>query len=576
MSELGRDGIGGLTRALRAALMSNQFLRLVLLGVILGWIATDKLPMTLATTTLGVDGGYYATVATFVRDGRGLLTNVSLHHAGFPYFPHPTSVYPLWPLVWGYVARFFPLVATGLWLSTGFYFLSLVLAYAWATALVPKPLFPTSRFGVLDAGHVLVLMLGLSSQYYKFTSWPYTEALGFVLTFAALLRFHHLAPKPSWAGGVEMGIWLGLCTLCRAQLLLLAMAAIPTLLAAATTVPGWRRRYASMALVTTGVFVLMLVPHYLYIRTFIPDATLATPFRFDQVQATDYLSPVDTLRKAPSWREFLTDRLTGLDLAFDSSSKFAYAHQFYFYPWALLFAAPLLSIAVARWVSRRGVADAWQWLRRRDRVGPACAVVLAFGAFLSTHAMHKAGGGWYFQSRQALPCLFTFFLAMVWLLAKGGVPGKLIGVALLVASTLKGADEVRSITDARLAQSKADEFKQLTRWLLKKKQERGKLTVAFRQPQLFAYQTPGVGYHWYHRGTTTQDVEHMVSDLGVDYVLVLRQATFERSERFQERFEKLGRRSGVRIYVPSTGRPDPMDDVDDEAAPEPAADIEDE
>jgi hypothetical protein len=28
--------------------------------------------------------------------------------------------------------------------------------------------------------------------------------------------------------------------------------------------------------------------------------------------------------------------------------------------------------------------------------------------------------------------------------------------------------------------------------------------VAFRHPQLFAYQTPEVGYHWYHRGTSVQ------------------------------------------------------------------------
>lgn len=34
--------------------------------------------------------------------------------------------------------------------------------------------------------------------------------------------------------------------------------------------------------------------------------------------------------------------------------------------------------------------------------------------------------------------------------------------------------------------------------------ERGQLTVAFRHPQLFAYQTPEVGYHWYHRGTSVQ------------------------------------------------------------------------
>ncbi|HLV20411.1 MAG TPA: hypothetical protein VKZ49_06010, partial [Polyangiaceae bacterium] len=99
----------------------------LLLFAFLATLAVYKLPYTAAQTRTDVDGGYYTSVALHVRDGHGISTNLSLRHKGYSHFPHPTAIYPLWPLVFGAVAKVVPLAIdeVGRWLGTALYFATL-------------------------------------------------------------------------------------------------------------------------------------------------------------------------------------------------------------------------------------------------------------------------------------------------------------------------------------------------------------------------------------------------------------------------------------------------------------------
>src|SRR5205085_4186368 len=64
-----------------------------------------KIVETVRAVGTSIDGGYYTDIAEHVRDGDGLVSDVSLYHAGVPSFPYPTPIYPLWPWLLGLLSR---------------------------------------------------------------------------------------------------------------------------------------------------------------------------------------------------------------------------------------------------------------------------------------------------------------------------------------------------------------------------------------------------------------------------------------------------------------------------------------
>ncbi|MFW5920460.1 MAG: hypothetical protein ACOCUS_01370, partial [Polyangiales bacterium] len=198
-------------------------LLLALLAPLLMW----KLERNAHTFHASVDGAYYTNIARHVRDGDGLVTDVSLFHRGFRELPDVAPTYPLWPLVYGYTAKLFPdddIIDVGIGLATLFYFVALLFAFLWGRRLYPEPFF--ERFPAFTAGHVVVLVLGLHAEFFEYTSLPYTEGLAYALLMLALWRFKYLfgrgrgaasgplrRPRGGLRAGLEIGVWLGLLEL---------------------------------------------------------------------------------------------------------------------------------------------------------------------------------------------------------------------------------------------------------------------------------------------------------------------------------------------------------------------------
>jgi hypothetical protein len=90
-------------------------------GLLVGLLAL-KFAVRADEPALDPDASYYYDIAAHVRDGDGLVTDVSLFNAGYDLLPAPDRVYPLWPLVLGLRRRVVPLDLAAVWLPTLFYF----------------------------------------------------------------------------------------------------------------------------------------------------------------------------------------------------------------------------------------------------------------------------------------------------------------------------------------------------------------------------------------------------------------------------------------------------------------------
>ncbi len=545
-----------LTR-LREVIATDAFRRRAWLVGIVAVLAFYKISLTRHTVWTSIDGGYYADVAAHVRDGGGLVSSCSIMNEAYPRFPHPTAVYPLWPLLFGLVAKVFPIFEVGKWLATACYFATLGFAYLWGAALYDEPLLPTLAPS-FHAGHVLVLMFGLHDFFFQFTSLPYTEGISFAIACAALWRLTRILPRPTWYGGLEIGAWLGLVILARYQMVLMAMAMFPVLAGAAVASSGPRRAYALMTACAAVGLVLVVGPHYLYVASFTPHLTPGLYVQWQRVHFAEGLSTIPDVVEVPGVVPWLLDRLKGFVLAFDPQEKtVGYAMRYYTFQYALVAAVPLLLSLAARYISREGLGAGlragWSWVRRPESLNWVYVVALASGCFVMIHSLHMhpyAYPEWYFAQRHAIVCMFAFFLALVLLLAQPRWPWKLLGVFFLCSSTYMGLQSIR-------VQALASEGNRMpgpsafVKWLNDEGARRGGMIVALRQPQPLAYLTHDVGFHWYFNRTTIQDIRAMVA-LGAVYVIVPSGQTypFNQSPEFDKSFHLEQTIEGNRIYVP--------------------------
>lgn len=473
---------------------------------------------TMNTPEMGIDGGYYVEVARHVRDGLGLSTHVSLYHAGDSEFPHPTSIYPLWPLLLGYAARLIDLAVVAHWLPLGLAMTSLVLGYRFGRRLWPDPLLPSLIPG-FNAGHVLVLTLGLQKDFIEFTSLPFTEPLAWTLLFACFLRA--LVAKPGLLWALELGLWCGLIYLCRAQLIVVAIAAVLASGLAALLGPD-RPRALLRAAATTGVVGAVLAGWWLWLRTFVHDAGFSALLRFDQNRANDLLEPFDVIVDAPGPGALLLDRAAGLVHGWDIISESSYAAGFYASHWALPIAMPALVVAGWRLLRGEGLRGVAERLRGPEATARVFIVLAAAGGLASVQLVHKHfNGEWYFNNRQSMICALPFFLTLVWLLRQSARLPLLCGGAILATSTLAGVREladqaIRHERGMKTEKSDAD----LARWLNRRAKD-GPLTVvlASGKVQRVAWRTEDVGYHWFYEKTSYEDLLAMTDRLGATYVI---------------------------------------------------------
>ena len=521
------------------------------LGILIA-LGLPKIWLSLVVPPMGGDGGYYANVASHVAAGDGLVSDLSLMHKGYGYFPHPTAVYPVWPWLLGMAARVWSLNAAGTWIPTASYFLAVLGIGAWANRLFPGRLHPA--LPGLRPGHVAMLVLGLDREFFWFSSLPYTEGPSYALLTWALWRAHGLLRRPGLLAGIELGVYGSVLLLIRSQMLLFQLALWATLgLALLAQRP--RRGALLRALVgTTAAFAAVLTPWVVHLREISATAPMVALLRFDQARPNDLLSPLKVMVAPPSRMDWLFDRLGGLLVAFPLAHKYAYATHAWLLPYAMLAAAGSLLGRALCW-PRAAARQAAAWLKDPDHLGMLFQIVFALAGVASLHVLHKKmWDPWNFHLRHALTASFAIVLSLVYLVRRSPNMARL-AAALILASTFMGAMALPGLVQRAEKEAATPFLPHLAKWLSTRAQADGPLRVASTVVQGMWRVIPDatIGYHRiYKKQTTLADLHAMVHTLGVDYVIVCRgrPPRFTRKARFHREFRRVTVQDGCKVYAP--------------------------
>lgn len=529
----------------------------LLLGLLLLLLVPLQVLLTATTPDMNVDGGYYLDVAMHVRDGHGLVSDVSLYHAGFPHFPYPSAIYPLWPTLLGMLGRLVEITWLAHWLPMALWTASLVFAYLFGRALFPGPLGPVRG---LNGGHLLAFMLGVQREYSRFSTMPYTEGLAFALLMAMLWRLAGMRAR--LRDGLELGLWLTLLCLCRSQLFIAPIAVGMALGLVALLGGREGRRWLAPGAAALAVVGLALFAWWQNSRAFVVDASPLTLLRFDQAQASTVLSPIDVIKDTRGPVDLVVDRLGGVALAWSLTDwDRSYARGFF----AQHFALPVGLLFLLFDLRRLRLDAVRAWLTRPQTFAWLTILLLALGALATVHLPHKDGfDDWYFRRRHAIICILPFFLALAWL-ARHRLP--LARVAALAIVLITGGFAVDSLywrTTRALEPATQDRDAELADWLQDRASEDQPLVVAlfaFKPPEL-AWRTDHVGYHWFYERTQLEDLRRMFDDLGTDILLFADKPTRDWAFRadpdaFRALFVPTAGPSGLRAYRRRGGPPSP-------------------
>jgi len=482
------------------------------------------------------DPSLYYDIAAHVRDGDGLVTDVSLFNAGYSYFPHPIALYPLWPLVLGLCARVVPIAWLAVWLPTLCYFATLLLAYRLAVRIVPGPLFPGRAPG-LNAGHATVLVLGFTNPMFFTTSQPFTEGPAYLLLTLAMLRTHALCSRPGVARGLEVGVWMGLLVLCRSQLVLAPLALAVALAWGALRLGA--RRHVPAALAFALAFTAILGLQIWHIASFAAEPRWAYIMRFDLYREPSSLPPLEIMVATSGPLAYLLDRLSGLPVAFGFGSS-SYLHTFG--GWAL--ALPL-ALPFALRDGWRAARARWTAPRRPPRppagVFAVFLIVLGAAGLLSLHTIHKAWfSEWNFGTRHALTAALALLGALLYLARRPGV-SRVLAMLLLLGGGLGGALRLAYFIHRPPAENPAMVARVgVVAWLAARAAAEPGLRVAAPDidAQHLARLGDGVGYHWYYHTFTWDELQVLFDELGARYLLLRVDAKAPEFQRDRGRFDR--------------------------------------
>ncbi len=490
---------------------------IIVLGVLFVGVLLVRGAAAGATHDVGIDGGVYLDVARHVRDGHGLSASLSPYNAGYPSFPHPSPLYPLWPLILGVAASVMPLREAAHWLPFSFYLAAGVAWFFAGRRLAGGPLL--GSWTGLHGGHAAALVIWLNPVLSVWSVRPYTEPLAWLLVGIAVWRFAALARDPRLRSAVEVGVWAAFPYFARAQLLIVPLALFSGLLLWVVLGPdrARRARWAAAALAPT---VILLGAWYARLATFLHDPSPAVLLRFDSAQATDLLPRLAVVVDTDGLWGLVADRAAGIEIAWgrgaDSWWEIFFGLQ-YFLPLAM--AVGLLRLA---WHGAPAVRAGWERFRSGEGALHGTLWALAAGGLLSVHLVHKQfSSPWYFDQREGLAALPAFLFPALWLL-RGAWPGRVLAGGLLLFTFYHGwGPFLRGATlEDRPAPRTA--YDRLATWLSTRAAGRPEpLVVAVEEglAQRTAWQTENVGVHWVSTRSSYASVMTMFSGLGAELLV---------------------------------------------------------
>jgi hypothetical protein len=378
---------------------------------------------TIGDGPFGVDGGYYYQVARNLSEGRGFVTSVDLYQQGLRVLPARTNIYPLWPLALAAGSRVTTLQAATEWLPRLLYLAAAALLFFLMKRLQrAEPAWNEDFYSPL----LVTALFATNSLFFRATTAPYTEGLGFALTFLALIALSYLE-RAEIPVAVVSGVLAAAAFLTRSQMLFL----IAGMGAALVICPGSPRKrlvralcFAAVAATTVGAWLVWV-------------ATFAKPFSLTLLWANYHdVAAIPTYQQAvelPSTLAFLLDRASGLLVMFDPWSEYSFVALFGA-------AAFLLPIAILM-----GVASLRTKLALPSPV--TLALILAgagmCGILLLSHQRYYLP--WLFGWRHGLALILLLAVAVPYLMSRGSSLMKVVTAALCLVTILQGTAQIVAI-----------------------------------------------------------------------------------------------------------------------------------
>jgi hypothetical protein len=380
--------------------MGNVLRRAAIYALILAPLVTLHLQYIPHGGPFSVDGSFYMQAARSVAEENRLMTHVSLSTDGLSPFPAPWNSKPLWPIVLGLFAKVFGLFGAAMALPQIFYVIDLLLFAAVANRV-------NARLGggaawrigsdTIEAGHLVVLMIGTSFIFFQSTIFPYNEGLAFALALLSLLVLDRADEWPvlKWSAGAAA--LAGLSCLARYQ-----MVALPLACAFVLLVTKRLRAFAIYCITAT----IVVAPWMLYARSL-------ERYRV-QIEAV----PWEGWVRANSLVGQAGQIVRGLAVAFNPFESQSYFHSF---------GALMLLIPLALFV--------------RPRLALLPFVLAATGALSTLMLAHLELAGpqpWLFGDRHSLVFVFLILSALIACLARGARGVRIAAVAITIVGVAQG------------------------------------------------------------------------------------------------------------------------------------------
>lgn len=455
--------------------------RLVILATILVGLGAAIFSQHNGETELGVDGSYYFQVARHVAAGRGLVTSVCLYHQGLKRLPAKTNIYPLWPLLLGGAGRVMGMTNAARLLPRLIFLVDLLLLYLLTLRVAERTVgLNAVTWKGFDVGHLVVLLFGCNPIFFSSASYPYTEALAFLMIFASLLAMER-------SGGLA-GALAALAFLTRSQNIVFAAA----LLGALLIVRRWRSAGAFAA-----AFLIVIMPWVAFLMTFIkpftPAALIGMYSETPQLPMFDQSVPVHGLT------EWIAERVRGALVAFNPASEMSFVHSFGL-------AALLVPLAAIHAV----------WRRVRGVSLMPLAVLLSGAAlsFVLIFVHQRFFLQWLFGYRHGLPFILLLMLALVELIGRGEIAARSIAVTVSIISIATGALTIARTSIWHPHAWPPAEEAQLTIWLM---QHDPNAIVLSTHAQVLSAISGG-NFRWAACQEDPQEIRQVISLVKTDYV----------------------------------------------------------
>ncbi len=365
----------------------------------------------------GLDASYYFQLARHVANGDGFVTTVSLYYEGWQ-LPARTPIYPLWPLLLGYIGRAIGLVNAADLLPRTFYVVDLALLYlvAYRVALRMGALWPIRRWWMPDTAHWIVAIFGLAPRWFGATTHPYTEGLAFFCAFASFLALERFDRTRTTLAAALAGLFAALAYLARTQMVGIAIGSFVAVVWFAL-----RDRSARRGAIVWSVVALATITPWLLFVGHIPGVT---PNRMPHVE----IPSASHWTHQATFGEWLGARAEASRVMFDPSSAYSYVQSF----GVVAYLVPLAGIAALFRLSR---------LRSKPQSIFRTAMLVA-GLFFFFNLMlyqPEVFLPWLFGWRHGLPFIFLVILAVPWLIARAGRLAPTVVVVLLLSITMNAS-----------------------------------------------------------------------------------------------------------------------------------------